>query len=564
MIRVVSVVAAALLVGCTPGVPPPDPGASGSLPTTASTASPVSAGEPSGVGSVPGAGLSCWEAPIEASDGGIALVDATEAFGLVDPLTGIMGHAAAWGDVNGDLVVDLFAGTFANRPVEKYQVRGADGPGPDRVLLGGAAGFVDLGIDADLGRTSGAVFADLDLDGDLDLVVSRNPQPGRERGDAPSTVYRNEAGTLVEVAGAGLDPLLGGRSIGVLDIDQDRLPDLILVEDRWTGGSTAVYRNLGDLRFEDATRRFGFPSDVHGLGIATADLNGDRLTDVVIGGSNRVFVGTGDGLDEVEGAIDDWETFGNEDDVAGVSIADVNRDTLPDLVLGHHFNSTISQGSTVSVRLYLNRTEGGSVRFEDVTERAGLIGLPTKAPHVEFADLDNDGHIDILTSASAAGGTLPAVFRNTGRGGDIPTFESPPGLGSAQYWVAMPTADVDRDGRLDAIGIEWEPSLASPLFHNTSPSGHWLEVAVDESLGGGPGTVVAVYEEGGAGDPARLLGVREISVSQGYSAGNEAVAHFGLGMRTAVDVVVVPPLGFAEITERSVAGDRRLRFPYGC
>jgi enediyne biosynthesis protein E4 len=534
-------------------------------PTTAGASPSTSA--PGGAGTTPSASTStCWSAPVDPADGGIVLADATDEFGLVEPLTGMMGHAAAWADVDGDLAVDLFVGTFANRPVEDYQVRGADGPGPDRVLLGSPGGFTDLGMDAELGRTSGAVFADLDLDGDVDLVISRNPRPGRERAEAPSTVYRNDGGSFVEVPDAGLDPVLGGRSIGVLDIDGDGLPDLILLEDKWTGGSTAVYRNLGDLRFADATAEFGFPDGVHGLGIATADINGDGLTDVVIGGSNRVFVGTGDGLREVPGVIPEWEVFGNEDDVAGVSIADVNGDGLPDLVLGHHYNSTLSRGTRVPVRLYLNRTtEPGAVpAFEDVTERAGLIGLPTKAPHVEFVDLDNDGLVDILTSASAADGTLPAVFRNTGIVDGVPVFEPPTGLGSPQYWVAMPTADVDRDGRIDMLGVEWEPSLPSPFFHNRSASGHWLQVSVDQTLGGGPGTVVAVYEQGGADDPDRLLGVREITLSQGYSAGNEALAHFGLGHVSTVDVVVTPPRGTEPIVLPSVGADQHLRLPHGC
>jgi enediyne biosynthesis protein E4 len=497
--------------------------------------------------------------------GGVAFEDATAAFGLVDPLTGIKGHAGAWADVNGDLVPDLFVGTFANRPVEDYQVRGADGPGPDRVLLGGdGGGFTDLAMEAALGRTSGAAFADLDLDGDADLVISRNPQPGRERGDAPSTVYRNDGGVLVEVADAGLDPVLGGRSIGVIDIDGDLLPDLVLLEDRWTGGSTAVYRNLGDLRFVDATAEFGFPDDVHGLGIATGDLNGDGISDVVIGGSNRVFVGTGSGLEEVPGAIPEWEVFGDEDDVAGVSIADVNADGLLDVVLGQHYNSTLSRGTEVPIRLYLNRSRDGELVLEDVTERAGLIGLPTKAPHVEFVDLDNDGLVDILTSASAADGTLPAVFRNTGIVDGIPVFEPPAGLGSPQYWVAMPTADVDRDGRVDTLAIEWESALPSPFFRNVSASGHWIEVSVDHTLGGGPGTRVWVYESGAAGDVSRLLGMREITVTQGYSAGNEPVAHFGLGEITEVDVVVSPPGGGEPIVVSALSADQHVRLPNGC
>jgi hypothetical protein len=214
--------------------------------------------------------------------------------------------------------------------------------------------------------------------------------------------------------------------------------------------------------------------------------------------------------------------------------------------------------------LYLNRSRDGELVLEDVTERAGLIGLPTKAPHVEFVDLDNDGLVDILTSASAADGTLPAVFRNTGIVDGIPVFEPPAGLGSPQYWVAMPTADVDRDGRVDTLAIEWESALPSPFFRNISASGHWIEVSVDHTLGGGPGTRVWVYESGAAGDVSRLLGMREITVTQGYSAGNEPVAHFGLGEITEVDVVVSPPGGGEPIVVSALSADQHVRLPNGC
>jgi hypothetical protein len=421
---------------------------------------------------------------------------------------------------------------------------------------------VAAGFPEQFGRTSGAVFVDLDNDGDDDLVLSRNARE-RDVGAAATEVMEN-TGSGFESVAMSIDPDIGGRSIGVLDVDEDGLLDLLIVEDRYRGGTSRLYRNLGGLQFEDVTETH-FVFGVDGLGIATGDINNDRHSDVFVAGSNRLFIGTGSGLVEVDAANLAWETFGNEDDVAGAAFADVNRDGWLDLVVGHHYNSTLSKGIEVPVRLYLNRTtEAGAMpSFEDVTLDAGLIGIPTKAPHVELADFDNDGWPDLLTSASAETGTVPAIFRHTGLVDGIPVFAEPQGLGAAQYWVAAPTADIDRDGRLDVLLVEWEPSLPSLMLRNTTASGHWLEVSVATSLGGGVGTRVDVYESGRAGELSALIGSREIVASVGYTAGVERSAHFGLGTFTQVDIVVTPPLPNASIT-MTVATDQHVRLPDGC
>lgn len=247
--------------------------------------------------------------------------------------------------------------------------------------------------------------------------------------------------------------------------------------------------------------------------------------------------------------------------MAGASVADLNRDGWLDLVVGHHYNSTIDFGRRVPVRIYLNRgpDRAGHTQFEDVTSQTGLPGLSAKAPHVELNDFDNDGWPDLLTSASAENGSMAALFRHEGLQGGVPVFSSPSGLGDAQYWVASPAADYDRDGRLDVFLLEWEPALPSLLTRNTSQSGNWLEVSVGRDLGFGLGWRVEVY----AGNEP--IGARDITVTQGYSAGVSPIAHFGVGEIDEVRVALTPSgMSDGPIVLDGVSVNQHLRYPAGC
>jgi hypothetical protein len=370
-------------------------------------------------------------------------------------------------------------------------------------------------------------------------------------------VLRNDDGSLVP-AGTGLPTQLGGRSIAVLDYDLDGQLDLFLTADE--GGSVLLH-NEGNLVFTDVTAAAGLPQDLVGLGVAVGDVTGDRRQDIFVAGSNQLFVAAGESFLPADSSVFAWPPIGEEDLVTGASIADVNRDGMLDIAVGHHFNSTVDDGASVPVRLFLNT---GETQFEEVTEAAGLVGLPTKAPQIELNDMDNDGWPDLVATASAVGGTRPAVFRHTGLNGDIPTFSTPEGLGSSQYWVAGPTADIDRDGRLDVFLVEFDPSLPSLMLRNETASGHWLEVSVGHESGSGIGWRVEVYEAGAAGDPAALLGAREITTTQGYSSGVSPVAHFGLGESESVDVRLVPPGEADPVVLANVGADQRLRYPTGC
>src|SRR5258706_11921930 len=241
-----------------------------------------------------------WALP---PSGEIVFSDVPEQAGLVEPLAGLMGHGGAWGDVDGDGRIDLFVGGFCDRPNSEYAP--AARPVSSRLLRNKGDGTFERlaqpGVEFHA-RTSGAVFADLDNNGTLELYSANNAKDKPGKGDEPqksaksrhSLLFRNDGGKLVDISaesGACPDSLLTARNVGVFDYDGDGLLDLLVVEDKFTRKPrTALFRNLGKLRFEDVTAAAGLPEDLYGLGLAAAGLNGDCPPEFFPGHSNPVFL----------------------------------------------------------------------------------------------------------------------------------------------------------------------------------------------------------------------------------------------------------------------------------
>jgi hypothetical protein len=495
-------------------------------------------------------GMTCWTAPIETAPGQIALLDETEEMGLEEPLLGLYGHVAAFGQVNDDPFADLVVGTFGDRDPEEYQERGAEGPAPDRLLISQPGLVLEPDWSNEMGRTSGAAFADFDGDGDSDLLLVRHA--GRD-GDfpVPTRLFENVDGSLQ----ANSEPLpadFRGRTPAVADFDGDGLLDVYVSEDNSGETGGLLLRNDGELRFSDATGGSGLEG-VLSLGATAGHLNDDLLPDLAT--STAVFVNRG-GMTFEEVTPEGYQAvpIGEEDDPAGVAIGDLDRDGATDLVVGQHYRATVEFDSEVAVRIFLG-DGAGTPSFTEVTEASGSTPLPTLAPHVDLADIDNDGWPDVVTTASAGDGKAPAILRNTGNP-DL-AFETSPGLGSDQYWIGAPVADVDHDGRLDLFAVEWEPSLPSLMFMNRGETGHWLEVSVDRP-GDGIGSVVTVTTEQG-----EVIGREQIWVGGGYSTGVLPYAHFGLGPETSVAVTITLPDGTTEELPQ-VAADQHIRWPGGC
>ena len=182
-------------------------------------------------------------------------------------LDGHFSAAPALGDLDGDGDLDLVVGGF---------------DGTLRVFLNdGAAAFTPadaaaLGLGADLGQNSSPALGDLDGDGDPDLVV----------GESAGTLnfFRNDgtasapAFTLVDERFAGLDA--GMRSAPALaDLDGDGDPDLLVGTD--AGAWLRLTNDAGT--FAPAGAPGGLPPGLAALAPTAGDLDGDGDLDLLAG-----------------------------------------------------------------------------------------------------------------------------------------------------------------------------------------------------------------------------------------------------------------------------------------
>ena len=271
---------------------------------------------------------------------------------------------------------------------------------------------------------TGVWSADLDMEGDLDLVLGPSQGP-------PFILRNNGDGTFTTLH--LFDGVVGLRAFAWGDIDADGDPDAVLLD---AAGTVHVYANQRAGQFEAGV----VPPELGKvLAVAVADVNSDSVLDVVVlqaTGKIQRLAQTAEGQAWHLVHLTQWDGFPGAIAVATprLLVADMDNNGGLDLIA-----SLQTAG-----RLWLSDTQG-NFRLLDHSLPARVLSV---------AELTGDGRLDLL-GVSETGQPLRLVNQGT----------------KDYFWLTLrPRAvAVPGDGRINTFGLGGEIDVRAGLLFQKQP-----------------------------------------------------------------------------------------------
>lgn len=370
---------------------------------------------------------------------------------------------------------------------------GYSGRHPNSLLRNNGDGtFTDVTFAAGLGDvhypTQTAGWADYDNDGYLDLYIGNESSVDFS---APCQLFHNNGdGTFVDVAAqAGVENGRYTKGVAWGDYDGDRLPDLYVSN---FSGRNRLYRNNGDGTFSDVALQLRVEKPLSSFPVWFWDFDNDGALDLFVasytGGVGIVgayhlglpakyekaclYRGDGNG---------DFQEVAAECNLTypmlpmGSNFGDLNNDGYLDFYLG---TGDPDYSSLMPNLMFLNRQ---GREFTNVT-MAGGFGHLQKGHAVVFADLDNDGDLDVFEQM---GGAYPGdKFSDA-------LYENP---GFGHHWITIKL--VGRRSNRSAIGARLhiriiENGKERSIFRHVTSGGSFGANPLRQTIGLGSASVVS-------------------------------------------------------------------------
>jgi len=330
-------------------------------------------------------------------------------------------------DFNGDGAADLVTVNYNSNNVS--------------VLLGKARGAFAAQKNFEVGTYPDAVaVADLNGDGRPDLIVA-NYQDGTVSVLLNTTPKGAAAPSFApqQTFHVGAGP----RAVAVADFNGDGRPDLVVAN--FSDNSLSLLLNTTPARAAEASfaAQQKLPGGTGPKSVAAVDLNGDGRPDLAIAdiSSNNLallFNTTPAGVATPDFAAPVLLPAGRHP--GAVTVADLNGDGRPDLVLSNESDGTVS--------VLLNTTARGAAAPSFAARRDFAAG--EEVCWTAVADLDGDGRPDIV-AANSGGETVSLLLNTTATGAAEASFAPQQVLTTGAHPHAVAAADFNHDGRIDLV-----------------------------------------------------------------------------------------------------------------
>ncbi|WP_375266040.1 CRTAC1 family protein [Planktotalea sp.] len=237
----------------------------------------------------------------------------------------------------------------------------------------------------------------------------------------------------------------------------------------------------------------------------------------------------------------------------GIASRDLNGDGLDEVML-----------TSMGDQLLQFATQGGGYKaapfgFGTYAHRphVGDEGRPSTGWHAEFGDIDNDARVDLFIAKGNVDQMPSMAMRDPNTllqqqvDGTFREISQFAGVASMDRSRGAALADFDLDGRLDLIVSNRRVPLE--LYRNVTPTtGTWIALSLEQAGGNrnAIGAVIEVWAEGVDQSVQHVIG-------GGHAGGQILPRHFGLGAAQVAQVRVTWPDGTQ--TERSLkAGARHI------
>lgn len=359
---------------------------------------------------------------------------------------------------------DGYLNTAAGEYLDDGAVYGLTGP-----AIASQAAVGDLTPGAGYGSV--LEVADLDNDGDLDLIVGDPAAVSGSFGTVGAVFvhYNDGVGNFTPAASALATSVAGadfGRALALGDLNGDTFVDLVVGARGYSNGEVEegavfVYLNdgAGTLVFSELWES-NVDAFQEGAAVALIDANNDGALDLAsgapgaLGGAVALYPNNGDGTFNFAGPLDGLSVFGGDITPAGnwdygatLHVTDLGDNGVDDLIIGAPLY-TNGQSEEGAMHIVFGGATGiSSASLQEVIE--SNLANANLGAIIESGQLSDDTKRDVVSTFNTGVLDQPVVYADTGAGfaGGLTSLNAG---GSVIEFVAI--GDVNGDGTDDLLG----------------------------------------------------------------------------------------------------------------